>query len=142
MNVSFGYSKHQEKQMAKSKISSAEMLGIPKDILFYEILVSTIAKGGQDVTQTVIERFAKSPDQVGKKIRFQIQSDSNRSQCFARAHVWSDATEQWNHIYSIPYALMKTQPTMYAWPSSRPVTAKEFEEDLIQLRRVVLSIVF
>lgn len=41
------------------------------------------------------------------KIKLEVKSDSYKSQCYAKAYLLKDF--EWTLIYSIPYALMKTE---------------------------------
>jgi archaellin len=123
-----------------SLIKMAMMMDNAK-IAKIEPITTTLSKGRQTVDFNQIEIYTHNDGRV-QKLKYDISSDSNAFQCHARVHVWDTINNQWNYVYSIPYSLMKTEPTMYAWPSTRPVTASLFQADRDELRRVALATVF
>lgn len=76
----------------------------------------------------------------GRKVRLDLCSDSYEIQCYAKAYVFNNL--QWELIYCIPHALMKTpaelaySPNVVHSPNHReqPNLSKKFDEDVALLK--------
>jgi hypothetical protein len=106
-----------------------------------DTLVNTISRLSTQVLLDYIEVFTHKDGRV-QKIKYSILSDSYEFQCYARAQVWDTNSNEWHHVYSIPYSLMKTEAKMYYWPASRNINFSNFSEDFETLRHTALKIVF
>ena len=70
-----------------------------------------------------------------KKIKLEIKSDSYRSQCYAKSYVLKN--DEWNLLYSVPYAEMKTKEGLIYHHDykKRPQEAhNEFKIDILRLK--------
>lgn len=113
-------------------------------VTWTSVLVSAdLVKQGQEVRAILLYVWQEGLPTSGNaefKVRFQISSDSFRSQCFARAEVWSPTELKWNSVHFIPYAAMKTPEGLAYYPSNSGVDWKHFRKDLETLINVTMEV--
>jgi len=96
------------------------------------VIVESVSKTDQDVCLHIIEVIE------GKKIKFDIRSNSIKLQCHARVHVWNDVAQNWNLIHYIFPQVMQTSKSLCYGPDV--CTVEDFATDLAELRRVALAV--
>ena len=94
----------------------------------------TINKNGQSL---IAQQIFKLND---FKVRLTVKSDSYNFQSYARASVWNPSEMQWNHVHSINYDQMSTEPALaYA---AFPVKMLAFNYDMKELLKMTKTILF
>ena len=104
---------------------------LPKDSETFDL---TIANIGQKCKLTWIGKINNT------KIMIVICSDSYQNQCKAISEVFNQGSLTWNHLYSIPYSLMKTDDRLAYrtnWNSE-----DWFEKDFKKVLENTLKILF
>lgn len=96
------------------------------------VLDANIAKG----SQTVDARYVYQSGE--QRVRLLIHTDSIQSQSYARAQVWSQATQTWNTLTSIHYSHMRS--THAAAYHSDWVQPSHYEGDRVELLRLVKAL--
>ena len=105
-------------------------------------LAGQIAKGRQDVDYHRTEVVEQSASGKKHKFKFTIRSNSYKFQCCASVSVWNENELKWNPVLKIPAEAMTTENELCYWPTDRPITVRQFQDDVDELRRVALSVVF
>lgn len=95
-----------------------------------KVIDRTIAIGMQSVTATDILVIN------GKKVKFEIKSDTYRSQSHATSMLWTG--DRWNSVHSIQPSLMATEIGLIHKPNG--ANAADFAKDFTELERVTLAI--
>jgi hypothetical protein len=97
-------------------------------------LDQTISNGRQATTAVSILTIGTF------KVRLTVKSDSYDFQCHAKAEVFNFDTLSWNHLYSIPFAQMKTPVGLVYRPNG--VNKGFYSSDLGTLTDMAIKILF